>query len=64
MVVLKGIIHDDVYDHLMHLSMAITLLNDVRRNGSLAYSRVPLHNFVEIAERHYEPFVVYNIHGV
>ena len=67
MVVLKGIVND-VYNHLMHLSMAITLLSssdDNRRNANLEYSRRLLRYFRDCAQRLYEDaFVVYNVHCV
>ena len=67
-VALKGIVQDAVYDHFIHLSMAMTLLStvdDERRNECLPYCRDLLQYFINNASKFYEGgFVVYNVHSV
>ena len=66
MVVLKGVVADDVYEHFICLCLAVTLMScpkDERRNGSLEFCRDLLGHFCSCAAKLYGgPFVVYNIH--
>ena len=68
MVVLKGIVADDVYEHFLCLCLAMTLLScpdDERRNGSITFCRELLARFAGDAAALYGgPFVVYNVHSV
>ena len=68
MVVLKDVVTKNIYDHFMHLSVAISLLScshDDHRNESLTYCRYLLNHFVKNASKLYErPFISLNVHSI
>jgi hypothetical protein len=66
-VVLRRILHREVYEHFLRLTVAISLLletNDERRNYYLPYSRELLQVFVRDCKHVFgNKFTVYNVHS-
>ena len=67
-IVLKGVLSEEVYNHFMTLSVALSILlesNQEKRTAYLQYARDLLDDFVEMSQHIYGPaFTVYNIHSL
>ena len=67
-IVLRGIVSNEIYEHFLSLSVAVSLLletNCERRNAYLDYARKLLEFFVKNCQHMYgDTFTVYNVHSL
>lgn len=65
-IVLKGVLRDDLYNHFLYLSVAISILvSPALANNHSKFAHELLVDFVENAKSLYgEPFLVYNVHSL
>ncbi len=67
-VVLKDVLDQEVYEHFLELSVAMSMLlesDDDKREYNLPYARQLLDHFVNCCEHFYgETFTVYNVHNI